>query len=57
MTSASDLVASIDAADAERCARALTGLNEESRRALHPVVAERIEKLDAQLQDFSSQKW
>ena len=54
MTTASDLVASIDTADAETCVRALAGLNEESRRALHPAVAERIEKLDAQLQDFSS---
>ena len=53
MTAPDELLAAIDAADPASCLRILTGLDERARRALQPVVALRIEQLDAELQDLS----
>jgi len=54
MTTAADLLASIETADAAECVRLLDGLDERARRELHTAVARQIEDLDKLLEDYSS---
>src|SRR5438874_6188332 len=49
MTAADDLLTAIDAADPTKCVRLLTDREEKARRALHPVVALRVEEFDREL--------
>jgi hypothetical protein len=53
MTAADDLLAAIDAAHPTNCVRLLTDREEKARRALHQVVALRVEELDRELRNFS----
>ena len=53
MTTAADLLAAIEARDPQVCVQLLTGLDEQSRRALYPAVAGRITELDREIRENS----
>jgi Family of unknown function (DUF6493) len=53
LTRPDDLLAAINAADPTDCARLLRDLEEKTRRALHPIVALRVEELARELRDFT----
>lgn len=52
MTTASQLLAAIDAADRDVCVDLLIGLPESARRALYPAIARRMTELDVACSDF-----